>query len=210
VSAAPPPVPAPASPPASPEAPATAPRPERDTPRRRAIVAAAREILETAGAEALTMRRLGEALGIRAPSLYKHFPDKAAVEAALLDAGFREAGAALSAAVGAAPEPVAAFAAAYRAFARTHPHLYRLMTGRPLPRADLTPGVEQLAAAPLVRAAGGDLARARALWGLVHGLVQLELTGRFPPGADVDAAWAAGIAAFAGRPEPPASKGDPQ
>ena len=180
--------------------PAPAPPPDGDTPRRRAIVAAAREILETAGAGGLTMRRLGEALGIRAPSLYKHFPDKAAVEAALLDAGFREAGAALTAAVAAAPEPVAAFAAAYRAFAREHPHLYRLMTGRPLPRTRLTPGVEQLAAAPLVRAVGGDLARARALWGLLHGLVLLELTDRFPPGADVDAAWAAGVAAFAGRP----------
>jgi AcrR family transcriptional regulator len=143
------------------------------------------------------MRRLGAALGIRAPSLYKHFPDKAAVEAALLDEGFREAGAALEAGVRSAAEPVAAFAAAYRAFAVAHPHLYRLMTGGPLPRERLTPGVEQAAATPLLRATGGDLARARALWGLAHGLATLELDGRFPAGADVDAAWAAGVAAFA-------------
>jgi AcrR family transcriptional regulator len=142
------------------------------------------------------MRRLGEALGIRAPSLYKHFPDKAAVEAALLDAGFREAGAALAAAPRPGAEPVAAFAAAYRAFAVAHPHLYRLMIAGPLPRERLTPGVEQAAAAPLLRATGGDLARARALWGLAHGLATLELDRRFPPGADVDAAWAAGVAAF--------------
>jgi AcrR family transcriptional regulator len=167
------------------------------TPRRREIVAAARRILEAEGAGALTMRRLGEALGIRAPSLYKHFPDKAAVEAALLDAGFREAAAALEAALRPGAEPVAAFAAAFRAFATAHPHLYRLLTAGPLPRERLTPGVEQAAAAPLLRATGGDMARARALWGFAHGLVTLELAGRFPPGADVDAAWAAGVAAFA-------------
>jgi AcrR family transcriptional regulator len=149
------------------------------------------------------MRRLGAALGIRAPSLYKHFPDKAAVEAALLDEGFRDAAAALEAGVRSAAEPVAAFAAAYRAFAAAHPHLYRLMTAGPLPRARLTPGVESSAAAPLLRVTGGDPARARALWGLAHGLATLELDGRFPPGADVDAAWAAGVAAFAGpRPRP--------
>ena len=171
--------------------------PGGETPRRREIVVAARRILEADGAAGLTMRRLGEALGIRAPSLYKHFPDKAAVEAALLDAGFREAAAALEAAVRPGSEPVAAFATAYRAFAAAHPHLYRLMTAGPLPRERLTPGVEQAAAAPLLRATGGDPALARALWGLAHGLAILELDGRFPPGADVDAAWAAGAAAFA-------------
>jgi AcrR family transcriptional regulator len=35
--------------------------------RERQIVAAARELLETEGPDALTMRRLGERLGIRAP-----------------------------------------------------------------------------------------------------------------------------------------------
>ena len=40
------------------------------------------------------------------------------------------------------------------------------------------------------------MARARALWGLAHGLVDLELAGRFPPGADIDAAWAAAVASF--------------
>jgi hypothetical protein len=77
------------------------------------------------------------------------------------------------------------------------------MTGGPLPRERLTPGVEQLAAAPLLRATGGDLARARALWGFAHGLATLELAGRFPAGADVDAAWASGVAVFAGPPSPP-------
>src|SRR5579864_8994888 len=49
------------------------------------IVAAARHILESEGRDALTMRRLADELGIQAPSLYKHFSGKAAVEMALIE-----------------------------------------------------------------------------------------------------------------------------
>jgi hypothetical protein len=42
----------------------------------------------------------------------------------------------------------------------------------------------------------GSVANARAAWGMAHGLVMLELNGRFPPDADVDAAWKAGIEAL--------------
>ena len=34
------------------------------------------------------MRRLAERLGIQAPSIYKHLPDKPALEAAIISAGF--------------------------------------------------------------------------------------------------------------------------
>jgi AcrR family transcriptional regulator len=63
------------------------------------VVAAGRRLLEEEGPEALTMRRLAERLGIRAPSLYKHLPDKAALEAAIIATGFEEAAAAFEAAV---------------------------------------------------------------------------------------------------------------
>ena len=174
------------------------------SPRARAIVAAARRILEDEGRDALTMRRLAEAVGIRAPSLYKHFPDKAAVEVALIEVGFEEAAEALERALAERGESLAAVAAAYRGFARTHPDLYRLMTEGPLPRDRLRPGVEARAAAPVLWATGNP-ELARAAWAFAHGMVILELDGRFPPDADLDAAWAAGIAAFvgAGHPEPP-------
>jgi len=163
--------------------------------RRQQIVAAARKILEEHGEDALTMRRLADALGIRAPSLYKHFPDKAAVEVALMQLGLQEAGEAMGPALR-AHDQLAALATAYRRFALAHPHLYRLMTTRPLPRERLAPGVEAGAAAPLMAAVGGDLDRARAVWGMAHGLVLLELDGRLPPDADIDAAWRVGIEAF--------------
>src|SRR3954470_14574553 len=88
------------------------------TPRARQIVAAARELLETEGSQALTMRALGERLGIRAPSLYKHLANKAALEVALVTVGFEEAAAAFDAATDGAAEPLAALVSAYRAFAR--------------------------------------------------------------------------------------------
>ena len=37
---------------------------------------------------------------------------------------------------------------------------------------------------------------ARAAWAAVHGLVALELADRFPPDADLDAAWAAAVRAL--------------
>jgi AcrR family transcriptional regulator len=90
---------------------------EPPTPRARQIVAVARELLEQEGPAALTMRRLGERLGIRAPSLYKHLPDKAALEAAIIATGFEDAAAAFEHAVEGAADPLAAFTIAYRAFA---------------------------------------------------------------------------------------------
>jgi AcrR family transcriptional regulator len=193
------------------------------------------------------MRRLAEQLGIKAPSLYKHLPDKTALEAAIIATGFEEAAAKFEAAVesattvdptagdptagdptagdrtagdpttgdpttssattsgaatgGAAQGDVAAggavvaLAAAYREFALAHPHLYRLMHDGPLPRQHLPAGVEERAAAPVLRVAGSR-ARARALWAFAHGMVMLELDQRFPPDADLDAAWQAGITAF--------------
>lgn len=186
--------------------------------RGREVVAAGRRLLEEEGPEALTMRRLAERLGIRAPSLYKHLPDKAALEAAIIATGFEEAAAAFEAAVEGAAEgggqgahggagtasdgagtgagrALPALAAAYRRFALAHPHLYRLMTNGPLPREHLPPGLEDRTAAPVLRAAGSQ-ARARAVWAFAHGMVMLELDHRFPADADLDAAWRAGIAAF--------------
>jgi len=163
-------------------------------------VAAGRQLLEEEGLEALTMRRLAERVGIRAPSLYKHLPDKAALEAAIIATGFEEAAAAFEQAVDRAGEgsgdALVALAAAYRRFALEHPHLYRLMTERPLQRDRLVPGVEERAARPLAEAVGGDRDRARAVWAFAHGMTILELNGRFPPDADLDAAWRRGLDAF--------------
>jgi AcrR family transcriptional regulator len=166
------------------------------TPRAREIVGAARAILDAEGLDALTMRRIAERLGIRAPSLYKHFPDKQALEAAIISAAFEEQAELFERAVAGSDDPLASLAEAYRAFALARPHLYRLMTDQELRRDLLVPGVEDRAGLTIYRAAGDDADRARAAWAFAHGMSLLELSNRFPPGADIDAAWRAGIDAF--------------
>jgi hypothetical protein len=63
------------------------------------------------------------------------------VEVALVQIGLQEAGAAMDPVLG-SPDGLAVLVAAYRRFAIEHPHLYRLMTTRPLPRERLAHGVE--------------------------------------------------------------------
>jgi AcrR family transcriptional regulator len=174
--------------------------PDALTPRAREIVGAALELLEEEGADGLSMRRIAGRLGIRAPSIYKHLPDKQALEAAIISVGFELQADEFEAALEGAPDPLAALAGVYRAFALAHPHLYRLMTERELQRDLLTPGIEARAGRTIYEAVGRDTDLARAAWAFAHGMTILELDRRFPPGADLDAAWARGIAAF--RPAP--------
>ena len=144
------------------------------------------------------MRRLAADLGMKAPSLYKHFPDKEALELELIVVGFEESAARVR---GGAREPaaVADRRAGVRRIARTrraHPHVYRLMTDRPLARATgcrwgWSTGPRRRSPKRWAR-----VAAARAAWALAHGLVMLEINGRFPADADVDAAWEAGITAL--------------
>lgn len=169
---------------------------DRLTPRAREIAAAARTLLEDAGPAAVTMRALADHLGIRAPSLYKHFPDKHAVEVELTAQMLEESAAALEEAEEREPGSLPALGEAYRTYALAHPHLYRLATERPLPRALLPPGLEDRAAMPLLRACGADVDLARSVWAFAHGMVILEIHGRFPDDADLSAAWNRGLKAF--------------
>jgi AcrR family transcriptional regulator len=166
------------------------------TPRAREILAAARELLEAEGPDALSMRNLGDRLGIRAPSIYKHFASKDVLEAALISAGFEEQAELFEAALEASDEPIVAIAGAYRAYGTRHPHLYRLMYDRSLDRDLLVPGAEDRAVAPALRAVGDDRDLARALWAFAHGMTILELNQRFPSDADLDAAWKQGLDAL--------------
>lgn len=164
---------------------------ERRAARREEILDAAEQIIEAEGAEALTMRRLADEVGMQAPSLYKHLRDKDELLASLQERALEAMGSKLAAA-----GDLVSLGRAYRSWARAHPALYELTTRRPLARARLAAGTEDEAAAPVLAAVGGDEHRARALWAAAHGLVDLELADRFPPGADIDAAWAAMAAAF--------------
>jgi AcrR family transcriptional regulator len=182
---------------------AAADRPARTsrTPRAGEIVATARAILDGEGHDALTMRRLGDDMGMRAPSLYKHFPDKAALLVALIEEALAETGEVLHRAVERPGRrtPVEALLHAYRRHCTERPHLYRLATAGPLPRPHLPAGLEEWVGAPF-ELVTGDEHRARALWSLSHGMVLLEIDGRYPEGADLDRAWQAAAEAFTPHP----------
>ena len=163
--------------------------------RLRDIVDVALRVLQNEGPAAVTMRRVAAELGIQAPSLYKHITDKGVIEGLLQQHAMADFGRA----VGSAPPDARSVAAAYRSWALANPHLYELAARRPV-RRDIVGETEAFAAAPLIRAVGGDPDKARAFLGLAHGLVDLELNEHFPVGADVQAAWNCAVDALAGPP----------
>ncbi len=170
--------------------------PDSLSPRAREIATAARALLEEEGPSGLSMRKLAARLGIRAPSLYKHFASKEALEAALISIGFDEQAELFGAAFEGSREPLVAMGAVYREFAKQNPQLFRLMYDRGLNRELLFEGSEDAAAGPAIHAAGEDQDLARAAWALAHGMTTLELNGRFPEDADLDAAWRRGMRAL--------------
>src|SRR5437016_1479145 len=56
--------------------------------RRAELIARAMKLLNEVGPEGMTMRGLGQAAGMRAPSLYKHFAGKSELERELAAAGW--------------------------------------------------------------------------------------------------------------------------
>ncbi|MEC4615701.1 TetR/AcrR family transcriptional regulator [Tsukamurella tyrosinosolvens] len=152
------------------------------SPRARQIVETARALLERDGWERITMRGLADEVGIRAPSLYKHFASKDAVKSALVGVALAESGAALRPVT-----DVAALLRDYRAVARSNPNLYRLATVGPLDREALPGGLEEWSGAPFFQITGDEHA-AQALWAAAHGMAILEIDGRFPAG-ELDLTW---------------------
>ena len=159
---------------------------------REAIADVAWDLLSVEGESALTMRRIASALGVSAPSLYKHVSDRGGIIALVQERTLVEGAAAMRRAINRAESnPALGAALAYRRWALRHPAQYLLTTARPLLRDRLPPDVEARAADVVLRLADGDVARARVMWATAHGLISLELAGRFPRDADLEAAWRA-------------------
>jgi len=172
------------------------PTPRDRTPRARQIIDTARALLEAVGSDGLTMRRLADELGIRAPSLYKHINGRPALELALAEIGIYETGLALHAAVTSSHgDPVGHLLDAYRAMGLANPELYRLITASSFPRAGLLPGLEAWAGEPFFMVVGEPYL-AQALWSFAHGTLILELDRRFLDGSNVDRTWHAGTEVF--------------
>jgi AcrR family transcriptional regulator len=161
------------------------------------IVAIARRILEVEGPAALTMRRIAEEMGIQAPSLSKHFSGKSAVEMAVIEGALSEFGEISHQALheSTPDSPIASLLAVYRRYCLSHSNLYRLCTSGYLDRDTLPLGLEEWAGNPWF-VVTGDASLAQALWSFAHGMLILEMDGRYPPGSDLDLTWQAGATAF--------------
>lgn len=164
------------------------PTPERTSTEE--IVAAGREILEVAGPSGLTMQAVAERVGVRAPSLYKRVRDRDALHSAVAAASIE----ALTARLEAAGDDIGALAHAYRDFAHQHPEGFRLMFTIAAPHDAL-----ERSAAPLIRTASAlvgqedalDAARFFTAW--ATGFLQMELSGAFRLGGDVDRSFEYGL-----------------
>ena len=148
------------------------------------ILNAALEMLERDGTNALSMRNLATALEMKAPSLYRHYPDKASLETALKMRGSELLNAALEKAIS-KQEPSGAMRKAANAalkFARVHPYLYDLMLapgGTPSTGAAKNLWNTILEIVGNVTANPDDTASSVAYWAFVHGFCSLERSGQF-------------------------------
>ena len=153
-----------------------------------AVVAAAAQLADAHGLEAVTLARLAGILGVRPPSLYAHVDGLPDLRRRLAARGARElAGELQAAAAGrSGGEALHAVADAYRAYARAHPGTYAALQRAPAPG-----DVDTAAAASRVvdvmlavlrgyRLEGNDAIHAtRLIRSALHGFVTLESGGGF-------------------------------
>jgi len=170
------------------------------------ILAGAAALLERTGnEEAVTLRAVAREVGISAPSIYSHFPDREAIVEAVVDGAFADFNAAIeeaynaARAAGAGPrERVRAGCAAYLRFAAERPNRYRLMFERQYRVGGDVPDVQVDGFELLVRSiqdcvaagisASTDAARdATAIWLAMHGYATLPARLPMFPWPDADA-----------------------
>jgi AcrR family transcriptional regulator len=178
-----------------------------------ALVAAARQLLDETGMQAVGLRETARRVGVSATAAYRHFASKEDLIASVAAEGFLELGAAMEGATRGA-NALSRAGLAYVEFAQQNRGLFRLMFGPVLAERAKYPallaatnGVETLLLRGVAdrdqRPLDENLA-AMAAWGLVHGLSNLVVDGFIP------AARAASLAEqiLAGtrlpRPSPPA------
>jgi AcrR family transcriptional regulator len=159
---------------------------------RRALLQEAVRVIHTDGVDTLTLRSVGERLGVSRTALYRHFADKSALLAAVAGEGFRTLRLELLAAWGrGGREPFEAMGMAYVRFAVTNPSHYRVMFGGFVKGetdtefvAEATGAFQALVDAIVALQRSGDvradepLRLAQYIWALVHGIAMLGIDGQ--------------------------------
>jgi AcrR family transcriptional regulator len=160
---------------------------------RQDLVDAAVEIVDRDGAEALALRPVAEALGIRSSSLYHHVDGLEALRHATAVAGWTRLVDAFPAPGSDPPPTLRALAHAYRDFVREHPGLYRLMVGVTFEPTDPALLALTQRTAGVIAALGLPPAQTlhaiRGLRSAIHGFVDLESAGQFRLAVPADASF---------------------
>jgi AcrR family transcriptional regulator len=159
-----------------------------------ALIDAAREIVQSDGAAAVTIRQVARAVGVSHAAPYHHFGDKSALLAAVAEDGFRRLASGLGAVEAEFADPslrLREAGVAYVVFAVRNPELFRLMFSRetaeaaksetPRTATQETRGYLERALASYGPFGGDDALRA--CWAMVHGLATLIISGQFGDGA---------------------------
>ena len=161
----------------------------------RSLLQEALRTIEKGGVAALTLRSVGEKLGVSRTALYRHFADKSALLAAVATEGFRtlrhETQHAWDA-QGGGRKGFEAMGEAYVRFAVAHPSHYRVMFGgyvrNAAPDSDLASegaGAFQVLVDAIVSQQRDGLVRAdnplelaQYIWANVHGIAMLAIDGQ--------------------------------
>jgi AcrR family transcriptional regulator len=155
------------------------------------IVTSARQIAENEGWDAVTIRRLASEIEYSQPVLYSHFANRDAIVAAVAVEGFKELTSVLKEAAGKPAghqEALSAVSAAYFDFARHRPAIYEAMFVLPVElhfaqndtRSELHSAFQAMTAAVSPFCTDVDTVT-ETFWAALHGLAQLEASGRIRP-----------------------------
>jgi AcrR family transcriptional regulator len=155
---------------------------------RAALIAAAREALETMTPDAVTLKSLAARLGVSQPAPYRHFGSREALLAAVAADGFERFRTQLAKAGAGANggQEFEACCLAYIAFGRANMSVYRLMFASRLLHTTEDPALKRAASAAFEMLVDGvsryvpaERVHATAIWvwSTLHGLVMLDAEG---------------------------------
>jgi AcrR family transcriptional regulator len=171
-----------------------------------AMLDAAGALLHAEGPQALTTRRLADAVGTSTQAIYTLFGGKEGIVRAMYVEGFERLAQEL-AAIDASEEPadyLLDLGRAYRSAALRSPHYYDVMFGRPVLEFDpdpddversestrrvLTDGIARCIDAGMLRKDANPEDIGAFLFAVAHGVVSLELAGHLDLGPDPDHAY---------------------
>lgn len=166
------------------------------------LIGYARALIEQSGADALTLGAVATAAGVKAPSLYKHFADRAALLKAVELGVINDLEAVLRAGTTGqtANQRLHSMSMAYRRFAIEHPNGYALIFSRNAFNDTELAEASRFAVQPLfeeLQKAGVSaeqiLPLSRTLTAFLHGFVSMESARAFRLGGSVDGAFEAGL-----------------